>query len=115
MEQINRIELRGYVGFTTLNTFGDSRMVRFSVGTSYFYKAPDGTPVIETTWHNVSVWEGRHGIDISQIKKGAAVEIVGRVKGTKYTTADGSEKHFYEVVPQSIKVLDGKVQPQNGI
>ena len=114
MEQLNRIELRGYVGFAHQNTFGDSRMVRFSLATSYYYKSPDGAPVIDTTWHNVSVWDGRHDIDLAQIKKGAAVEVVGRVKDSKYTTADGVEKHFYEVIPSSVKILEGKVQPQNG-
>ena len=115
MEQINRIELRGYVGFVHQNTFGESRMVRFSLGTSYFYKGADGTPVIETTWHNVSVWDGKFGVDISKIKKGAVVEVVGRMKDTKYTTADGADKHFFEVVPSSIRILEEKVPPQSGI
>ena len=112
MEQLNRIELRGYVGFTTMNTFGDSRMVRFSLATSLAYRSPDGAPVTDTTWHNVSIWDGRHDIDLSQIKKGALVEVVGRMKDSKYTTADGVEKHFYEVIPSSIKILEGKAQPQ---
>ena len=113
MEQLNRIELRGYVGFTHQNTFGNSRMVRFSLATSYFYRSPEGAPVVETTWHNVSVWDGNGDIDISQIKKGAVIEVIGRMKGTKYTTAEGVEKHFYEVVPTSVKVLEGKVLPQS--
>ena len=114
MEQINRIELRGYVGFTHMNTFGDSRMVRFSLGTSYFYKASDGSAAVETTWHNVSVWDGRSDVNIDDIKKGTIVEVVGRMKDSKYTTADGVEKHFYEVIPSSVKILEGKAQPQNG-
>jgi len=115
MEQINRIELRGYVGFTHMNTFGNSRMVRFSLGTSYFYKASDGSAVAETTWHNVSVWDGRSDVNIDDIKKGVIVEVVGRMKGTKYTTAEGNVKSFYEVVPYSVKILEGKIQPQCGL
>ena len=37
------------------------------------------------------------------------------MKGTKYTTAEGNVKSFYEVVPYSVKILEGKIQPQCGL
>ena len=59
MEQINKIELRGNVGNVKLQTVGNNENIRFSVATNYAYKDKEGRPVIETTWHNVTAWNGK--------------------------------------------------------
>ena len=42
MEFLNKIELRGIVGMTSLNRVGDSQVCRFSLVTEYSYKDRDG-------------------------------------------------------------------------
>ena len=41
MEQINKIELQGYVGTVRTNIVGDRMVANFSVATEYFYKSKD--------------------------------------------------------------------------
>jgi len=53
MEQINRIELRGIIGHVKVQKIQDLSMARLSVATNYAYKDRNGTPIIETTWHDV--------------------------------------------------------------
>ena len=49
MEQLNKLELRGNVGFSRVQVFNSRKVARFSVATNYAYKDRDGMPVIETT------------------------------------------------------------------
>lgn len=49
MEQLNRIEIRGYVGSIRTTNIGGKAMTRFSVATSCAYKSNDGSVMIETT------------------------------------------------------------------
>ena len=58
MEQLNRVELRGVVGSVRLQKIGNTQVANFTVATSLAYKDRSGSPIIETTWHNVTAWEG---------------------------------------------------------
>ena len=42
MEQLNKIEIRGYVGSITVHHMGERDMARFTVATSTAYKDKDG-------------------------------------------------------------------------
>lgn len=61
MEQLNRLEIRGNVGNVNILKVGETRVAHFSVATNFAYKGRNGEPVIETTWHNVTAWEGVKG------------------------------------------------------
>ena len=113
MEQINRIELRGSVGFVRQQTFGGRKVVRLSVATNYVYKDKNGEPVIETTWHNISAWEGRDIVNPDQIRKGSKVYVVGRLRVQNYTDREGQVKFSYEVLANKVSLLDELDQPQN--
>ena len=80
MEFINRIELRGIVGQSSLNRVGDTRICRFSVVTELAYNGNDGTNIIESTWFNVTAWEGKDITNLEAINRGAIVHIIGRLK-----------------------------------
>ena len=54
MEQLNKIELRGNVGNIRVQAVGENEVANFSLATNFAYKSKDGTPVIETTWHNIT-------------------------------------------------------------
>lgn len=108
MEQLNRIELRGNVGNVKLQVVGDKLAARFTVATNYAYKDKDGTPVIETTWHNVNAWQGRGIVDLHDIKKGSKVYVSGRLRSQRFQGEDQMERSFYEIVPKTVALIDDK-------
>lgn len=104
MEFLNKIELKGLVGNSNHNKVGDTNMVRFSVCTEYAYKDKDGCAVVDVTWHNCTAWESSKN-HISDIKRGAYVRIVGRVRNTRYTASDGTERTISEILASEVEIL----------
>jgi len=114
MEQINKIELRGNVGNVRLQNVGGKQVVRFSLATNYSYKAKNGDGVIETTWLNISAWEGKGMPDFSKIEKGSTVHVTGRIRSSKYTNSQGEERQSYEVSASQLSIEDDQAKPQYG-
>ena len=106
MEDINRIEIQGHVGSVRTNIVNDTTVANFSVATDYFYKGRDGAMVNETTWHHVVAWAGKGMIDLNLIEKGSPVNVIGRMRSTKLTASDGTDKYFYEIMAQKVRILD---------
>ena len=112
MEQINRIELLGIVGSVRLQHFNDKQMAKFTVVTNRAYKNKEGAPVIETTWHNITAFEGRYVQDLDRLEKGRAVHLFGRLQVQRYTGIDGVEKLAVDVMCSRLIFLpeDAEVQ-----
>ena len=94
------------MGIVHLNQVGENRVVRFSLATNYVYKGRDGQGVVETTWHNITAWEGRGMPDFEKITKGKGVHVWGRVRNSKYTGQDGLEKSINEVIASNLEIED---------
>lgn len=107
MEQLNKIEIRGNVGGVRVQPVGNSMVAHFTVATNYAYKGKDGTPVIETTWHNVSAWQGKGIENLADIQKGAKVQVAGRMRTQKYTGEDAMEHTVYEIVAKNVTLITG--------
>lgn len=105
MEQLNRIEIRGRVGNVRLSKVGDKEVCRFSVATNFVYHNSENVAVEETTWHNCNLWSSKKQPDLSIIKTGVAVSVVGRIRTSKYTASDGTEKYSTEVMVNELNVL----------
>ena len=113
MEQLNRIEIRGNVGSVNILKVGNTRVAHFSVATNFAYTDRNGEPVIETTWHNVTAWEGNKGIpSLDLISKGFPVYVVGRLRVQKYISGDGTERTSYDVIANTLEIVDSNVTPQ---
>ena len=113
MEQLNRIEIRGNVGNVNILKVGDTRVAHFSVATNFAYKGRNGEPNIETTWHNVTAWEGNKGIaPLDSIRKGFPVYVSGRLRSQKYTSSDGVERTSMELIASTVELVDGNIQTQ---
>lgn len=113
MEQLNRIEIRGNVGNVNILTVGDARVAHFSVATNFAYKGRNGEPNIETTWHNVTAWEGNKGIvPLDSIQKGFPVYVIGRLRSQKYTSSDGVERTSMEVIANTVELVDDNISAQ---
>ncbi len=106
MEQLNRIELKGNVGNVRYSDTGSNHMARFSLATNYLYKTKDGEAAVETTWHSVVAWEGRNIKNLEKIEKGMPIHVIGRLRSSRYTAADGSEKQSYEVIASKLAILE---------
>lgn len=106
MEQLNKIEIRGYVGSITIHHIGDREMARMTVATSNAYKDKDGGAVIDTCWHNVIAWSSKSMQELDRITKGSKLYVCGRIRNQKYTGLDGIERSTYDILAKNITLLD---------
>lgn len=106
MEQLNRIEIRGHVGNVNVVAVGDAKVAHFSVVTNFAYKSRNNEPVIETTWHNVTAWEGRNIPDLSIIRKGQPIYVNGRFRVQRVSGSDGVEKNFNEILASTVEAVN---------
>lgn len=106
MEQLNKIELRGTIGSIRLQTYNDNSVAHLTLATDYVYKDKDGAPVIETTWHNVTAWEGRDIQNLNELEKGSKVYVLGRVRNQRFTGSDGIDRTSNEVIARRIVKID---------
>ena len=105
MDYINRIELKGRVGTVRSNVVNGSRVVNFSLITDFLYKTREGNAMSEATWFNIAAWEGKDIQGLEQIDKGAYVHVHGRIRSHKFEGSDGTERQFYEVLANRLRVI----------
>jgi single-strand DNA-binding protein len=105
IEHINKIELQGYVGTVRTNEYNGSKVTNFTMVTDFIYKSREGNVVSEATWHNVVAWENSQMTDLDKIVKGAPVNVTGRLRINRYTSADGTEKQYYEIMANKVRFL----------
>ena len=105
MEHINRIEIQGNVGTIRLNEHHGRKVANFSVATELLYKSREGVAIAETTWHNIVAWSGKDIEDLSLISKGTPVHVIGRIKTSKYTSADGVEKFYSDIMASKVEIV----------
>jgi single-stranded DNA-binding protein len=68
-----------------------------------------GVAIVESTWHNIATFEGGD-VSLDGLSRGALVHLTGRLRTSKYTAADGTERIFTEVVADSLQVLEDEIQ-----
>ena len=105
IEHINRIELQGHIGTVRINEHNGSKVTNFTLATEIMYKSRDGVAISETTWHNIVAWDSTQMPDLDKIAKGVPVNVTGRLRTNRYTSADGTEKVYYEVLANKIRFL----------
>lgn len=105
MEFLNKIEIRGIVGNSSIQKVGDTRICRFSVVTELAYKGNDGTNIIESTWFSCQIFEGPGICNLDTITRGAIVHVTGRLKCNRYVDANGNDRVQYEIVARKVEVM----------
>lgn len=104
MEQhLNRIELKGRVGTIRTNEVNGTKVANFSVITEILYKTREGQVISEATWFNVTLWDSKDAPDFSRIVKGVPIHVTGRMRTNRYTSAEGVDKTFYEVMASKVR------------
>ncbi len=86
----------------------------FSVATSYPNNNVDKDEKREydTTWHNVLCWGKTAEVIGEYLKRGNRVWVKGRITNRQYTSKEGLEKTFYEVVATSVGLIETKEEAQ---
>ena len=105
MEFINRIEIQGRIGNLRVNEVNGSKVANFSLVTELLYKSREASAVNEITWHNVVAWSSKEMPDLERLAKGMAVNVTGRVREARYTSPEGVERQFHEVLAYKVKIL----------
>jgi len=104
--QLNRVEIVGTVGNCKVQNVCDTRIARLSVATNYAYRAKDGCPVIETTWHSVVCFEKDfRDEDMDSITKGTKVHLTGRIRNQRVVGEDGVDRTVTEIAVSHIEIV----------
>ena len=108
MEQLNKVELAGIVGKSTLSVVGERQVLNFSVVTERCYKDQNGGAIIETTWHQCTAWESEKIPNevMSAVGRGSKVHLVGRLRNRTYTDQDNAVHHVCEVMVSSLELVN---------
>ena len=106
MEQLNKVELKGVVGSVRIQTFDQSRMARIGLATNYAYKDREGAAVIDTSWHNITAWEGRCIQGLERIGKGTKLHVFGRIRYQNYTGVDGVDRVGTDILANRIEIIN---------
>lgn len=104
---INRIELRGNVGQDPrVNQVGENTVIKFNMATNEIFKDRSGNLKQETTWHTIVAWAGKGMPDFKEIRKGVCVSVNGKLRTNRYTSIEGEEKIYFEILANRISVVD---------
>ena len=90
---MNKVILIGRVGKDPeVITSGETKMCKFSLATSEYYKDKAGQRQQSTEWHNIVIWGALVDSAAKYIKKGDEVSVEGKIKTTSYEK-DGVKKY----------------------
>lgn len=106
MKNLNIHIIKGTIGRDArINKVGERAVANFSVATEYDFKKSDGSWGKETTWHNVSAWQGFGICDLELLVKGTPVLVVGRERTREWTDQQGQKHTEYELLAESLDIL----------
>lgn len=112
-EFLNRIIIRGIVGNVNYMDIGRSdKLVNLDIVTEYCYLNDNGETTMDLTWFNVRTYEKTITPADTEIKKGAILELEGRIVNRRYVNENGETKYVQEVIAKKVKIL-GSVQSEN--
>lgn len=114
MTQRNLCTLTGAIGNVTRNVVDEKMVVRASLATHFIYKNSNAETVIETSWHEIRLWEGKNisREKLEVLQKGSKVTITGRMINEKYTDKNGNDVYNNVVICYSLS-LENKDSKKN--
>jgi single-strand DNA-binding protein len=103
----NRVTLIGNLGMDpeVKTTDGGKKYTHFSLATTDSFKNADGQKVNETTWHNITAWNGLAETAGKFLKKGKEVCVEGRIVYRTYEDKKGVTKNATEIVLTDLLLL----------
>lgn len=116
MASLNTVHIIGNVGKDPDIRYmpnGDP-VANFSVATTDVWKDKQGQSQERTEWHSIVAYRKLAEIIESYVKKGASVYIGGRIESRKYTDKSGIERVAYQIIADTIRLLDKKQKEYGG-
>jgi len=113
MSTLNQVLLTGYLG-QDLKLFefsNEQKLAVVALATYDFYDDENGVRHAITDWHNVVFKNSKADIALEQLKKGAFIHVVGKLKRRKYLKNE-QEHYIAEVIVTSFKLLKSPLVEQ---
>lgn len=104
MEFINKVEIKGIVGRSTVSSVNGKSVVNFSVMTENTF-ANGNQIVIDSTWFQVTYWQDGPA---ETIFKGDIAHVWGRMRMRKYVTPQNEERIVYEIIADKVVIEEHK-------
>ena len=111
-EFLNKIELKGVVGRSNIDSFNGRRVCNCSVVTQTAFHDKAGNSIVESMFWFVVAWEDallESSCSIDDIRKGQWVHIIGRLRIRTRIDDKGNERSVPEVIANRIELI-----PQEG-
>ncbi|RLD39063.1 MAG: single-stranded DNA-binding protein [Bacteroidetes bacterium] len=106
----NQVQLIGRLGadpeVKSLNS--GTKVARFSLATSDYYKDKDGNKVEDTQWHKIIAWNGSATYADKYLKKGMEIVVSGKLVYGSYDDKDGNKRYTTEIVVNDMLILSKK-------
>ena len=111
-KSINSVELKGNAGINPeITKIGDNnRVARFSLATTRRYQNKAGEWMSDTTWHKIVMWNKLADQAMVLVKKGACIELRGRIVNRTYTDKEGNKRMSSEVHAESFEAVEVKTE-----
>ena len=106
---INRVTLVGNLGRDPepRTTNNGATVVNLAIATSERVKDGSGNWIDHTEWHRVTCFGTVAESAVKFLTKGRQVYVEGKLRTSKFTAKDGTEKHSTEVIADVLKFLGG--------
>ena len=105
MEQLNKVELKGIVGYVRSHIVNGKISVDFTMATEYRYRDKCGNGILDVTWHRVSAFENDKCNHLDCIASGSNLHVLGRLRTRRYIDNDGNERQSVDVVASEVHIL----------
>lgn len=109
MEKVkNSVRLTGYAGTdpVIINFAEGKKMAKLSLGVHEFYKNSQGEAVDQTQWFNLVFWNQKADLAEGLVKKGAALQVEGKLSSQSYTDKNGEVRYSTEVIVFELELVD---------
>lgn len=106
----NQVQLIGHLGadpeVKSLNS--GTKVARFSLATSDYYKDKEGNKVTDTQWHKIIAWNGSATYTEKYLKKGMEIVVSGKLVYGSYDDKDGNKRYTTEIVANDMLIISKK-------
>jgi len=106
---LNKVMLIGICGKDTELLYvkpSGQAVCNFRIATHKHFKTNDGHSREETTWHNLTAWQGVAEYVAANVKKGTKIYVEGELTMGTYTDANNVRKNHLAITVLEIKVLN---------
>lgn len=106
----NQVQLIGHLGADpeVKSLSSGTKVARFSLATSDYYKDKEGNKITDTQWHKIIAWNGSATYSEKYLKKGMEVMISGKLVYGSYEDKDGIKRYTSEIVSHDMLILSKK-------